>query len=293
MLSVLASRHTHVYKKFPEFNILPEIVWQGLNRPGSAISDMDTLTQGNKDQQRFRDDKVWHRKPQIDEYVEANTKLRFANYKPGKSSNELYKAIATEISLLRKNGYIKDWSAPNIRDGVWRLNAEKLGRYTEAKAKQEMRERNFHADLAKTTIYVRTKQMEFRKILLNQYQKCLFCGFALERYVVAAHIVPYYIMRAKHPDDAMNPIDGLLLCRLCDVAFEHGSIILEPDYEISVGSELENTENKTIESWVENINRRIEIDNDVEYQPSPDYLKEKKLLVGNKSRQEDMGAIGL
>lgn len=276
----MVSRHTHIYKKFPEFNILPEIVWQALNQPGSAISDIDKpLTPGNKDQHRFKDDKVWHRKPQIDRYVEEHTDLRFANYQLGNSRNELYKAIATEISLLRKNGYIKDWSAPNIRDGVWRLNSKKLDEYTEAKAKQEMKERNFHADLAKMTIYVRTKQIEFRKILLKQYQKCLFCGFALERYVVAAHIVPYYIMRAKHPYDAMNPIDGLLLCRLCDVAFEHGSIILEPDYEISVGAELENTENETIESWVGNINDRIEIDSDVEYRPSPDYLKEKKLLV--------------
>jgi len=33
------------------------------------------------------------------------------------------------------------------------------------------------------------------------------------------------------------------------------------------------------ESWLGNINRRIEMGNDVEYRPSPDYLKEKKLLV--------------
>ena len=281
----MVSPHTHVYKKFPEFNILPELVWQGLTQPGFAISDIGkTLTQGSKDQQRLRDSNVWHSKPQIDDYVIQHSNLRFSDYKPGKSRNELYKAIATEISLLRQNGYIKDWSASNIRDGVWRLNGAKLATYTEMKAKQEMRNKNFHANLAKTTIYVRTKQMEFRKILLNQYQKCLFCGFALERYVVASHIVPYYVMRAQHPDDAMNPIDGLLLCRLCDIAFEDGSIILEPDYEISIESELQNVENKTIRSWLGNISKKIEIDSGIEYQPSPSYLKEKKLLVRSKSR---------
>ena len=281
----MVSLHTHVYKKFPKFNILPDLVWQGLKQPGSAISDLgQALTQGSKDQQRFRDSNVWHSKPQIDKYVEQHSNLRFSDYKPGKSRNELYKAIATEISLLRQNGYIKDWSASNIRDGVWRLNGAKLATYTEMKAKQEMRNKNFHANLAKTTIYVRTKQMEFRKILLNQYQQCLFCGFALERYVVASHIVPYYVMRTQHPNDAMNPIDGLLLCKLCDIAFEDGSIILEPDYEISIESELQNVENKTIRSWLGNISKKIEIGSGIEYRPSPSYLEEKKLLVRSKSR---------
>lgn len=287
----MALRHAHIYKKFPEFNILPELVWQGLNQPGSAISEIEkTLTRGSQDQQIFKNNKVWHSKPQIDKYVEQHSKLRFKDYKPGKSKNELYKAIANEISLLRKNGYIKDWSASNIRDGVWRLDSDKLDKYTEAKARQEMRERNFHAVLVETTVYVRAKQMEFRKILLNQYHKCLFCGFTLERYVVASHIVPYYIMRTRHPGDAMNPIDGLLLCRLCDVAFEHGSIILEPDYEISIESELQNVENKTIKSWLGNISKKIEIDSGVEYQPSPSYLKEKKLLVYNKHQKNSKPA---
>ena len=130
-------------------------------------------------------------------------------------------------------------------------------------------------------VFVRTKQQEFRRILLSQYKKrCVFCGFACEEYMTAAHIVPYSVMRRDHPEDAMSPVDGLLLCRLCDTAFETGSVILEPDYRITVMPKLGMVENRPVRSWVGNISKVMD-PGDVEYAPSETYIARKKELVCN------------
>jgi len=279
---LLLTPSRHYYKKFQEFNILPDIVWDALNRQGSTISEIGKSPSGGLPEQKDEaDSSIWHSKKEIDEYVEQHTKLNMTDYKSGKNRNELYKAVATEISILRDEGYIQDWGKRESRHGVWKLNAKKLERYTVNDAKREIKDGNFHASLAKSTTYVRIKQAEFRRILVSQYKKCLFCGFSLEKYVVAAHIVPYNIMRRTHPEEAMSPVDGLLLCRLCDTAFEHGSVMLEPDYEITVASELEKAESQSVKSWVGNIERRLEI-GDVQYVPSKKYIKEKNNLIRDR-----------
>lgn len=270
-----------VYTKYKEFNILPDIVADFLGGQGEPVPEK-SRPKGLVSQMKDVDREIWHTKKGLDRYVEEHTKLRFANYVTA-NGNDLYKAIAGEIRALRLDGYIEDWGRKvnpgkeGNRPGVWRPTGEYM-KLTSSVAKREMKDENFYADLAESTIFVRTKQDEFRKILLRQYEQCLFCSFPLKKFMVAAHIVPYYWMRAKHPHDAMNPVDGMLLCRFCDTAFEHGTVMLEPDYSIVVKPELKRAEDKTIKSWVRTIEEKIKV-SDLEYKPSIKYIKEKKKMA--------------
>ncbi len=72
----------------------------------------------------------------------------------------------------------------------------------------------------------RVAQKMFRQMMrVNYDDSCAFCGFPEEGVLVAAHIARY----ADDPANRLNPHNGLLLCRLCDGAFELGMISINPD----------------------------------------------------------------
>ena len=94
-----------------------------LRAPGLPIRDiLDAATHpGDAAARPFRDEAVWHSKPEIDRCVAARLKLdadRVAG--PRRDDNEMYKSVANEISRLRRNGRIQDWRAGSGL-GVWRL----------------------------------------------------------------------------------------------------------------------------------------------------------------------------
>ena len=276
----------HRYKKHPEFNGIRPLVWDALNEIGTSISDMNIrIPSGAKNQQKLKNSSIWHNKAEIDKFVTAKMNLKLEDYGKDLSTNSLYKAIAGEISILRKNGFLIDWSdsrSLNTQKGIWRINKLKLPEYEEHTSKRatlEMKSGNFYAKDKETTIYLRAKQDVFRNILLCQYKKCLFCGFTPEQYMIGAHIVPYSVMRKKDTQNAMNPTNGLLLCRLCDVAFENGSIILETDLGITITSILKDERDKTVKSWLGHVVPEIKIRNNTKYKPSKKYLTWKKNLI--------------
>lgn len=268
------------YVKHPEFNGLGEIVWKYLNSEGRIASEImrshnQKLNPTNNDHLK---QPVWHTKTELDKFVEKNLHLRLSDYGKDLSRNPLYKAIAGEIRYFRKKGIIVDLyqTESNFNKGIWRLADNSA---VKSLVSDEMAARNFHSSGELTTVFVREKQREFKKILFNQYHVCLFCKFNLEKWMRGAHIVPYNWMRKHDPHNSMNPENGLLLCSACDVAFEHGYILVEKDYGITITEHLQESRNTAVRSWLENIQTEMCIDKDILYRPNVEYLKRKKILV--------------
>jgi predicted restriction endonuclease len=125
-----------------------------------------------------------------------------------------------------------------------------------------------------------TVQGKFRELLLEEYDgKCTFCGFNEPEYLIGAHIVPHEKMLKDEPENVGNPIDGLLLCRLCDNAFEIGDIKLDENYNIIKSQKLINSNNPSVNSWISKINEKIIIKSDAKYAPSLEYIRKKLKLV--------------
>lgn len=273
--------HRHRYIKHPEFSGLGEIVWRYLQSDGNTIEELgeNIDIKPNSPNSNFIDKAVWYTKAMLDKFVERELSLNLEDYGLDKSKNPLYKAIANEIGYLRRNKLIVDLRRTKKRNagmGIWRLDES----YQTAKimAERDMKYENFSSYGHYNTTYVREKQNIFKEILLSQYGKCLFCEFDLRQWMIGAHIVPYDIMRKTDPINSMNPANGLLLCRLCDTAFEYGHLIVECDYRITKTKYLLEQKNPTVQSWLDNMNSNMSIDERVKYKPACKYLRHKKTL---------------
>lgn len=271
------------YRKHPELQGIGESVMRYLNRPGDRISDARrSVDPRNLD---FLDKPVWHNKTDLDIFVAKELGLNIEDYSydqsGGKHGNSFYNATVGVIRDLRVNGVIVDLltDVPNTQKGVWRLNTVDAARFEEEMASGQMAVGNFHCRGEEGTTFVRSKQGVFKRILLEQYGYCLFCRFDLQRWMIGAHIVPFSVMRIKDPDNSMNPANGLLLCKLCDVAFEYGYILVEEDYGVTITDRLRENRNPAVRGWVERIVPEMRIDDGVEYRPGAEYLKRKKRIV--------------
>lgn len=134
----------------------------------------------------------------------------------------------------------------------------------------------------KSSIIRRTKQEWFRKTLLEEYEhKCAFCSFSHDVYLKSSHIVPFAIMQKQDPKNSMNPSNGLLLCALCDIAFEMGEISVNEEYEIIGNDELNelSQKNQTVKSWITNIKDKLDIKQSSRFKPDQTFLKWKSELI--------------
>ncbi len=278
----------HQYVVNPEFNDLQKFVWEGLNQIGRPISQIKTDgkkgMKGDYTNQEFKEKPIWHNKSNLDEFVARSLDLNLDDYGKDKGKNKLYKAIANEVGRLRRKGIIIDWRHISSKDtgmGVWRLDKTKLNTFVYKHTKKEIKNNNYHCSGSLSMIFVRQKQNAFRSELLYEYNnKCVFCGFRLPEYLIGAHIVPYFEMKRKDADNSMNPVNGLLLCKLCDVAFERGSITVEEDLGIVISEYLQEQNNPAIKSWINFIHPEIHLKKNARYPPDPRYLKWKKKIIG-------------
>ena len=277
---------SHTYRVHPEFTGLEKYVWEGLNQIGSTISNIspNKAGKGHPNNKKDQEEPIWHNKSEIDQFVAKSLNLKLDDYGHDMSINPLYKAIANEIRVLRKRKILIDWytiKAKNSGMGIWRLDKTKLEQFLYNKASSEMKQKNFHASGLPTQVYVRAKQNVFRSVLLKEYQKCMFCKFRLSDYMIGAHIVPYSVMRTTDPKNSMNPTNGLLLCRLCDVAFERGSILVEKDLGITVNKNLREQTDTRVQSWISCILPEMSIPHNANYPPNPEYIAKKLCLIKN------------
>jgi len=148
-------------------------------------------------------------------------------------------------------------------------------------ANDEISRGDYSAQGKESTVYVRAKQGKFKEILLQEYEgKCAFCEF--NEYLIGAHIVPYNIMRKENPKNAMNPADGILLCKLCDIAFENGDILLQKNYEVTISPKLTKSENSSVTSWLSKINQNIPIKSNSNFTPKAEFIQKKLDIIKKK-----------
>jgi len=148
--------------------------------------------------------------------------------------------------------------------------------------KEQGEKNDYSSTGSTTTILTRAKTKFFRDSLLNEYdRKCVFCGFGIESYLIGAHIVPVGIMRVEDPENAMNPSDGLLLCRYCDKAYEDGDIQVNENYNIIKSEKLIkiSDQDSSVNSWLTQISDKISIKENSMFKPNKKYLKKKTELV--------------
>jgi len=85
------------------------------------------------------------------------------------------------------------------------------------------------------TVKVRLAQGFFRHMVLTAYQgQCCVSGNPLVELLVASHILPW----ASHPEQRVNPRNGLCLSRLHDGAFDQGLIAFDDDYRLILSKRL-------------------------------------------------------
>ena len=270
----------------PEIDGFEEFVWEALDRPGRTIGDIEAedgigTGPGN---QRMRDDPVWHSEREVISHVSRTMGWDITDYGADMSRNPAYMAIARVIGDLRRNGVLVDLAGRGrgaMGRGVWRLsdNDATVGRSAARQARKEMLGRNFYCAGRESLVYVREKQGEFRRILMKEYdEKCAICGFGIPgrgEFLVGAHIVPYSDMRRSDPGNSMNPSNGLLLCRLCDAAFERHRILVYGDYARKVDRAALSHGHPVARSWIRSIRTRLRVPRAPEFMPNPVYLGKK------------------
>jgi len=151
------------------------------------------------------------------------------------------------------------------------------------RCEDELKEEDYSAQGSESSVYVRAKQEKFRKILLQEYSsKCAFCGFNELEYLVGAHIVPFNIMRKDDHQNAMNPANGILLCKLCDLSFERGDILLQKNFEITINEKLKKSNNSAVCSWLSNFNSKIPINPNPKFTPKLEFIQKKLEQISSK-----------
>ncbi len=84
-------------------------------------------------------------------------------------------------------------------------------------------------------VRVRVNQSVFRRMILTRYEgRCCITGLAVERLLVASHIVPW----AEAPELRLNPRNGLCLNALHDRAFDLGLMTITDDFRVALSPEI-------------------------------------------------------
>lgn len=271
----------------PEFEHIDEIVWEALNQYGRTISEIRNESKkahrsDNPEHKDTMNNPIWHTKPEVDEYVERSLKVKLSDYGPKTRNNALYNEIVNSIGRLRRSGALIDWQKNrNFGAGVWRLDKTKFEKFVRKMAKNQMTKRDFYCTGMLHMISARQKQQMFREELFKEYRTCALCKFRLGDYLIGAHIVPYNVMRIKEPANSMNPANGLLLCRFCDIAFEKGTIMIGSDYYIDISESLKSSNERMINAWLKPIPKKLMIKRNAKYPPERRFLEWKADLLQN------------
>lgn len=258
------------------FEKIRKAVWKGLHMESKSIAQLEEERGrkylGDVGQKKFECKSVWQSKKDIDKFVENELNIDIDKYGLKKSENHVYKKIAGEISVLRDAGKITDWRYGKPRYGIWRLTNS-----VEQQIFVNFKGGDYSSPPQCTRAVKRTRQTQFRNKLLGSFHHCLFCEFKLDMYLRAAHIVPFKQMQKHDPKNTMNPVNGLLLCTLCDIAFERGVITVDEDYHISTIKELKrlNKLSTTHKCWISNVKETLQIRKASKIKPDAGYLKWK------------------
>ena len=263
---------------YHEFHHLEKYVWDCISGQGLPISIISRYDGYNiaydPNDQEYQDSPIWHTDDEIFNFVVSKMHIRTNDN--DMVIKRLWQEITKEMESLQRQGVLIGWSNSKEQPvRVWRIDEEIFDKVASDKVKEEMDEGDYYCIGEERMVHVRKKNDAFRSRLVEYYQQCAFCGFDILRSMIGAHIVPYSKMRVEDPDNSMNPTNGLLLCRLCDYAFEHGYIMVEPSYKIIRSRYLDNYTTNAVQSWVRQIDTNLKLGEGRKYRPDPQYLKWK------------------
>jgi len=148
---------------------------------------------------------------------------------------------------------------------------------TDKYVNQKIERKDYSAPDAETTVLARVGQSWFRRTLISIYGgMCAFCGFDIEEFLIASHIIPY----SKERENRLNPRNGILLCRMCDYAFENGYLLVTPALKIIKTKELvgRSKNNAAVASWISTIKEIVE-PKKRNYGPLPDFIEKRNKLI--------------
>ena len=84
-------------------------------------------------------------------------------------------------------------------------------------------------------VAVRRGQQFFQQMVLNAFNGCCsITGIKVRELLVASHILPW----SSHPEERLNPQNGLCLSRIHDAAFDRGLITFDGDSRLVLSREL-------------------------------------------------------
>lgn len=272
----------------PEFEDLAVAVWDGLGMAGRQLGQIPGADhsdgRGVPDLAR---EYVWHDMDGICSHVCGLLGLDIGSYGAAGSGNALYDSVAEQIGALLESGALVDakgGAGGGIGSGIWRLDGARITELARELAEREMEAGDYGSAGHESAALAREKQGRFRKMLLQEHGgRCCLCGFGTRddaRYLVGAHIVPYSVMRVEDKCNSMNPSNGLLLCRLCDVAFESGDIRVGGDYLVRVKKSLRDGMTGAAGSWLGSVKDRLDVRDGSRHGPDPYYLEWKTRLLG-------------
>ncbi len=184
-----------------------------------------------------------------------------------KSVNEVL-GLGKVINFQNNIFSIVPYEIPNHEKNNIKTSAEKF-------IEDKISNNDFSAPDSLITTTARIGQQKFRKFLMPLYNgSCAFCGFNIESFLIASHIVPH----SEDHNNRLNPRNGLLLCRMCDNAFERGLIKLSPSLRISKHPKLtEKSNSVAVNSWLCNIKSKVEsIQKD--YSPHPKFIRKRNQI---------------
>jgi len=153
----------------------------------------------------------------------------------------------------------------------------------------EIKKGDYSSRGQETTVIGRQKQRIFRDELFKEYgNKCAMCNLGVENYLIGAHIVEFSIMQKDDPINAMNPSNGILLCRLCDIAFENGDIRLNTNLSIEVSDTINSKAqlDKTLRSWLYNLNKQIYPTGNSDHPPIKKFIEKKLEQIAKKHNKK-------
>ena len=102
----------------------------------------------------------------------------------------------------------------------------------------------------KAFVNSRLFQGQLRKTAIEYYgHRCLLCGIDIDDLLVVSHIKDVFLF----PDDAGNPYNTLLLCRLHDGMFDRKLISIGNDNHIIVGNILKNSRSEKLQREVQEL----------------------------------------
>ena len=86
-----------------------------------------------------------------------------------------------------------------------------------------------------TEVAVRRGQQFFQQMVLNAFDGCCgVTGIKVRELLIASHIMPW----RSHPDERLNPQNGLCLSRIHDGAFDRGLVTFDEDFRLVISKEL-------------------------------------------------------